>query len=137
VTSARDFGALYEEQRSGALVPFTVLRAGQVVRGRVVQPGRDCRPVQEPIVLSRTGVTLRPPASPAAGVEVIAVAAGGPAERAALRAGDRVLEVGGPNAARADALLAFLAFERRPRPLLLSVRRGDRARLLALSPDAH
>ncbi len=70
----------------------------------------------------------------AAGVEVVEVAPGGPAQRAGLRAEDLIVELGGAPIERVDDVQRLMNYEAIGRPLSARVLRGDRFLDLELSP---
>lgn len=137
VSDAAAFQRLYDAERPGALVPYVVRRGRRVVRGNTVMPGRDCRPLGEPpVVLPKTGLTLAWD-SPATDGEATKVAAGSPAQTAGIQPGDRILGVDGSKAGREDVLRGIDAFEKQGRSVLLTLRRGDRIKLVALSSEGR
>lgn len=135
VSDVAGFRRLSAGDAPGTRVPHVVLRAGQRVRGTTVVPRADCRPVPAPArAYARLGLALAP-----AGTEprVSDVPAAGAAARAGLLPGDRLLAVAGQPADSPGARAALAAFEKTPRPLLLTVRRDERVRLIAVVPQGE
>jgi S1-C subfamily serine protease len=134
------FHQLYEEQPPGKLVRYAALRGRRRVSGSTRMPARDCRPVGEALlVFPGMGFTLQwgpvpESGSTSAGWRVLAVDERSPALRGGLRPGDRVLSADGRDLTHENARSRLDAFERQDRPVLLSVGRGDRVKLLAVSP---
>ena len=58
-----------------------------------------------------------------------------PAWESGLRLDDWILSVNGRQVSRRNAETSFSSFEKRNRSLALSVKRGDRVKLLAVSPE--
>jgi hypothetical protein len=120
---------------TGTSVAYALRRRARTVRGRTTVPEPDCAPaVDEGLVLPRTGVTVHWERSAAAWV-VAAVRAGTPAAASGLRQRDRILAIDGRDVSD-DAGAFGRRLEAARKPLLLSVRRGARARLLALPAPA-
>ena len=69
-----------------------------------------------------------------AGVEVVDVSQGGPAQRAGLRAEDLIIELGGEPVERVDDVQRLMTREAIGRPMPIRVLRGDRWLDLELSP---
>jgi S1-C subfamily serine protease len=69
-----------------------------------------------------------------AGIEVVEVADGSPAQRAGLRAEDLIVELGGDPIERVDEVQRLMTQEAIGRPLAVRVLRGDRVLDLVLSP---
>jgi S1-C subfamily serine protease len=65
---------------------------------------------------------------------ILAVDERSPALRGGLRPGDRILSADGRDLTHENARSRLDAFEHQDRPVLLSVGRGDRVKLLAVSP---
>jgi serine protease Do len=134
------FHQLYEEQPAGKLVRYVVLRGRRRVSGGTHMPGRDCRPLGEaPLVVPGMGLTLQWGQDPGsgstiAGWRILAVDESSPAFRGGMRPGDRVLSADGRDLTRENARSTLDAFGRRGRPMLLTVGRSDRVKLLAVSP---
>ena len=133
VAAVEEFNRLYEEAEPGALIRYRVLRNRRVVSGATRMPGGDCRPVPPaPEVFPQLGLTLEWNAS---GWKVVGVAGESPAFRADIVAGDMIVGAGGKQFSRRDRT-PFQDFEKTPRPIILTIRRGDRVRIVAVSPQA-
>ncbi len=143
VENAEQFRELYEAGSAGRLARYLVQRGGRRISGGTIMPGRDCRAVGEPpLSLVEMGVVLewseRPAdesADKAAGWRVIALIEDAPASESGLRLDDWILSVNGREVSRRNAARTFSPFEQHGRSLALSVKRGDRVKLLAVSPD--
>lgn len=130
------FRALYDAGAPSSEVRVVARRGTRRVAGRLRLPARDCRPAgEQPRGLVGAGLELRwrageegesPP-----GFVVLTVAEGSPAAAAGVTRGDRLVAIDGRFGAEA-VRRALEDYERRPRPLLLTVGRGERMRLLAL-----
>ena len=72
--------------------------------------------------------------SRSAGVEIIEVSAGAPAQRAGLRAEDLIVELGGQPIERVDDVQRLMTHEAIGRPMPIRVLRGDRWLDLEVSP---
>ena len=139
VTTVEAFETRTDALEPGAVVRYRVLRGRRRLAGGTVLPGDDCRPLGEPPVqLARFGLAVRWTADGGAGVGdgwlVVATAPGGVAAVAGLQPDDRVLAVDGRIAEGLDARAVFERMERRGEPTLVTVRQGDRVRILALDP---
>jgi S1-C subfamily serine protease len=135
IASAEEFRRSYEAQAPGANVAFEVRRGRRRIRGSTVIPGPDCLPAgRSPVTLSKIGMTLGGAGEPETGWEVSTLASGGPAARGGIEVADRILRVDGLEL-RHGGLELLQGFERRPRALLILVRRDRRVRLLAVSPN--
>ena len=139
VTTVEAFQTGTDALDPGALVPYQVLRGRRRLAGGTILPGGDCRPLGEPPVqLARFGLALRWTAGGGAeagdGWRVAATAPGGVAAAAGLQPDDLVLAVDGRAAEGLDARAVFERMERRGEPTLVTVRRADRVRILALDP---
>ncbi len=138
VLNVWSFHQLYEAQESGALVRFGAIRGGRPVTGATRMPDRDCRPLREsPVFCPELGLTLQWTErvgerweGAEGGLRVVAVTPRGPAASAGLHRGDLILAADHKPLDRRTAQ----AFERRKLPLLLTVRRGDRVKLMAVAP---
>ena len=69
------------------------------------------------------------------GWRVTALVEDTPASESGLRLDDWILSVNGRQVSRRNAESTFSPFEKRGRSLALAVKRGDRVKLLAVSPD--
>jgi S1-C subfamily serine protease len=131
VGSEEAFRRAYDAAAPGTGVPYTAWRGGRLVPGRVEQPGRDCRPApvraQE---IRALGVRMTWFESRAGhGLQVTSIPSGSPAAAAALAERDLILAVDGRRLAWPGARRA-LPHGSPTRPLVLTVRRGDRVKLL-------
>ncbi len=143
VQSAAQFQLLYDGQAPGALVRYRVLRNRRRISGGTIVPDGDCQPLgPRGVRLAARGLALEwvPGAAdePAAGPgwRVAAVAEGGPAAAAGIAEGDWLVAIDGRGVRDADDRDAIAAAADRAEPLLLQLRRGDRARLVAVAPAA-
>lgn len=139
VTTIEAFETRTDALDPGALVRYRVLRGRRRLAGGTVLPGDDCRPLGEPPVrLARFGLALRWTAEGEArvgdGWRVAATAPDGAAAAAGLQPDDLVLAVDGRAAEGLDARAVFERMDRRGEPTLVTVRRADRVRILALDP---
>ena len=143
VQSAEEFERLYDAQAAGEIVRYRVLRNRRRIDGGTIVPDGDCQPVDpRGVRLAARGLALEwvPAAAGPAGAggwRVAAVAAGGPAAAAGVAEGDWVAAVGGSEVGAADDREAIAAAADRAETLLLQLRRGDRARLVAVAPPAR
>lgn len=143
VQSAEEFERLYDAQAAGELVRYRVLRNRRRIDGGTVVPDGDCQPVDpRGVRLAARGLALEwvPGAAdgPAGGPgwRVAAVAGGGPAAAAGVAEGDWLVAIGGRGVGAADDRDAIAAAADRADTLLLQLRRGERARLVAVAPLA-
>lgn len=143
VQSAAQFQLLYDGEAPGALVRYRVLRNRRRINGGTIVPDGDCQPVDpRGVRLAARGFALEwvPGAADAPaggpGWRVAAVAEGGPAAAAGVAEGDWLVAIGGRGVVTADDRDAIAAAADRAEPLLLQLRRGDRARLVAVAPAA-
>ena len=123
----------------GVLVRYRVLRGRRRLAGATILPGADCRPLGEPPVqLARFGLALRwsgvGEVETGDGWRVAATAPDGVADAAGLEPDDLLLAVDGRPVEGLDARALFERMERRGEPTLVTVRRADRVRILALDP---
>lgn len=140
IEAAEQFDTLYPEAEPGDTVPFRVLRNRARVDGELRMASADCRPPRPPAVhFGFVGMSVEwaefadDPA--AQGWAVLAVREDSLAARAGLEAADLIVAVDGRPLDRATARQPFERFEQRPRPLLLTVRREGRVRLLPMVPS--
>ncbi len=142
VRDAAEFERSYDAARPGALVPYLVRRGRRVLSGRTRMPGPDCRPLGEPPVsLPEIGFSMAwvpaatPGGEPSLAWSVTEVAPGSPAQHAGLRAGDRILRVDGSGGDRREILRGLSAFEPHSTPIVLTLQRKDRVKLVALPAE--
>ncbi|MDH3731665.1 MAG: PDZ domain-containing protein, partial [Acidimicrobiia bacterium] len=145
--SVEQFMQLYDAQAPGSLVRYRVLRGQRRLTGGTVMPARDCVPVRsDPVRLPRFGLAagwMSADGADAAenddgvtaGWRVVAVAHEGPAATAGVEEGDWLVSVDGRavDDRRDRSLLEEAATSEDL--LLLSLRRGDRAKLVAVGPS--
>ena len=143
VQSAAQFQQLYDSHAPGALVRYLVLRNRRRISGGTIVPDADCQPVgPRRVRLAARGLALEwvPGAAdePAGGPgwRVATVAEGGAAAAAGVAEGDWLVAINGTGVGTADDREAIAAAAGRAEPLLLQLRRGDRARLVAVAPPA-
>ena len=139
VTTVEAFETETDALELGALVRYGIIRGRRRLAGATILPGDDCRPLGEPPVqLARFGLALRWTAAGRVGTgdgwRVAATAPDGVAAAAGLQPNDLLLAVDGTTAEGLDARALFERMERRGEPTLVTVRRADRVRILALDP---
>ncbi len=139
VTSRQQFEELYDAQPPGSLVSYRALRSGRRVTGGAVMPSQNCTPLQlDPVPLPRFGLTVQWVTEARVGDEreaewrVLAVVQDGPAAQAGVQEGDRLFSIKGRrlDGQRDRTLLEAAASS--DEPLLLSLRRDNRAKLVAV-----
>ncbi len=144
--SVEQFMQLYDAQSPDSLVRYRVLRGQRRLTGGTVMPARDCVPVRSgPVRLPRFGLAAgwmsadgvdaaENDDGAAAGWRVVAVAHEGPAATAGVEEGDWLVSVDARAVDdRQDRSLLEEAATSEDL-LLLSLRRGDRAKLVAVAP---
>ena len=139
--SAAQFNELYDAQEAGALVRYRVLRSGRRVSGGTIMPEAGCEPPRpDPVRLIPYGLAVEwvseseRGAPGDSGWQVIAVASDGPSALAGVEEGDWLITV---DRATVDTERDRRTLERAAEgsgPLLLSLRRDDRVKLVAISP---
>ena len=139
--SAAQFNELYDAQEAGALVRYRVLRSGRRVSGGTIMPEAGCEPPRpDPIRLIPYGLAVEwvseseRGAPDDSGWQVIAVASDGPSALAGVEEGDWLITV---DRTTVDTERDRPTLERVAEgsgPLLLSLRRGDRVKLVVISP---
>ena len=147
VTSVEGFAASYDAIGAGELVRYRVIRGRRRVAGGTVLPDAECRAEAPAVVrLVRLGfaVEWREETNTSAGDRmdpsgwiVTTVVPDGPAGRAGIAEGDRLLAVDGRAVAAGAGTPASAEIERLDTietTLLLSLGRGDRVTLAALGP---
>ena len=144
ISQAAQFQALYDEQQPGALVRYQVLRNRRRVSGGTVVPGPDCRPARpSPTVFPDIGLTLQwtqeaaqgGAAETIAGWRILRVSEESPAAAAGVKPGDLVVALNGDTVAEADGERSFGGFGESMQPFILTLRRGERATLVAVAPN--
>jgi S1-C subfamily serine protease len=144
--SVEQFMQLYDAQAPDSLVGYRVLRGQRRVIGGTVMPARDCVPVSsDPVRLPRFGLAAGWMSADGVdadenddgatdGWRVVAVAHEGPAATAGVEEGDWLVSVDARAVDdRQDRSLLEEAATSEDL-LLLSLRRGDRAKLVAVAP---
>ncbi|MEE8130036.1 MAG: hypothetical protein V3T48_07105 [Vicinamibacterales bacterium] len=139
--SAAQFNELYDAQEAGALVRYRVLRSGRRVSGGTIMPEAGCEPPRpDPVRLIPYGLAVEwvseseRGAPGDSGWQVIAVASDGPSALAGVEEGDWLITV---DRATVDTERDRPTLERVAEgsgPLLLSLRRDDRVKLVVISP---
>ena len=139
--SAAQLNELYDAQEAGALVRYRVLRSGRRVSGGTIMPEAGCEPPRpDPIRLIPYGLAVEwvseseRGAPDDSGWQVIAVASDGPSALAGVEEGDWLITV---DRTTVDTERDRPTLERVAEgsgPLLLSLRRGDRVKLVVISP---
>ena len=139
--SAAQFNELFDAQEAGALVRYRVLRSGRRVSGGTIMPEAGCEPPRpDPIRLVPYGLAVEwvsgseRGAPGDSGWQVIAIASDGPSALAGVEEGDWLITV---DRATVDTERDRRTLERAAEgsgPLLLSLRRDDRVKLVAISP---
>lgn len=145
ISSPEDFRKAYDAQEPGGRVTFAASRAGGRTVGQAEMPGRDCRPAprapRELPLLGAVGQWSGEEDSRShdvvEGLRLLSVPPGSPAERAGLEADDLILAVDGRRLVWPEARRLFDAAPRPPRPLILTVRRGDKVTLRAAPAPAE
>ena len=148
--SVEQFMQLYDAQAPGSLVRYRVLRDQRRVTGGTVMPARDCAPVRsDTIRLPRFGLAVEWMSASASreyvkgtdnaedsreGWRVLAVVPDGPADTAGVDEGDWLVSVDGraTDSRRDRTVLEEASIS--DDLLLLSLRRGVRAKLAAVPP---
>ncbi len=140
VQSAAQFQQLYDARAPGDLVRYRVLRSRRRITGGTIIPDGDCEPVgPRGVRLATRGLALEwvsgAPDEPAGGPgwRIAAVGEGGPAAAAGVAEGDWLVAIGGRGVGAADDRDAIVAAADRDESLLLQLRRGGRARLVAIA----
>ena len=134
VESAAHFEQLYDAQTPGELVPYRVLRNRRRFTGGTVVPDADCEPVRPaPVRLPRVGLALAWDPDPS-GWMVTAVAPDGPSARAGIEERDRFLSIDGIRVSEEEDLETIENRVERGEPILVSIRRDDRMKLVAVVP---
>jgi S1-C subfamily serine protease len=132
VSDAAQFAELYRGAEPGELVHYRALRNGRVVRGATRRPGPDCRPARPTVLLfPKLGLSLE---WEQRGWKVVRVLADRPAASAGIEFGDTIVAVGGKSLAERESA-PFEKYESDPQPMALTIRTGDRTRIVAVAPE--
>lgn len=138
VTSVEAFHASYDALEAGTLVRYRVVRGRRGAAGGTVMPDAECRAEEPPAVrLVRFGLVARWEVTDAAdepGWMVTTVVPGGPAHRAGLAEGDRLIAVDGRAVGDAGQRDALERLDARERPILIAARHQGRMKLAAITP---
>ena len=125
----------------GNVVRYVVYINKQRVLGGTILPGRDCRPIGEPLLsLARVGLVLEWNGEPSnqgqkAAWEATTVLHDTPASQSGLALNDKILSVNGLQLHRKNAARVLSFFESQNKPFVLTARRDDRVKLLTVSFD--
>ncbi len=131
VTSGAEFNEQYDAAEAGALVRYRVLRDGRIEQGATRKPGPDCRPMRPTVLFfPKLGISVEWEQK---GWKVIRVLPDGPAAAASIEFGDTIIAAGGEKLADRDSA-PFERFENHPHPMVLTIRQGERARMVAIAP---
>ncbi len=134
VESAEEFVGLYQSTEAGELVRYVAWRGRQRVSGRTRMPMADCRAMEGAgEVLAAWGVTLK--WARETGWRVIQVVDDSPAARGGLMDGDLTIAADGDALSESDRR-RLVRLEQSTRAVVLTLRRGDRVKLLAVNPGA-
>ena len=143
--SVEQFERLYDAQIPGESVEFLVLRNRRRISGDAIVPDTYCEPVEStPIRFDAWGLVLqwvpetrdelRQSVVPS-GWLVMVVFEDSPSALAGIEENDLLLTVGGAMVATEQDREIIEKSTERSEPVLLSVRRGDRMKLVALVPS--
>ncbi len=141
--SAEQFSSLYDAQVPGSLVRYRVLRGSRRVTGGTIMPASNCEPsVSEPVRLPKFGLAVQwmggtesGGEDPSSGWQVVAVAPGGPAERVGIEQLDRLRSIDGRLLGDEDDRPRIETASASDEPLVISLVRESRAKLVAVSPN--
>lgn len=133
VESAAHFEQVYDAQTPGTLVRYRVLRNRRRITGGTVVPDTDCEPMPtEPIRLQRVGLALRWVSE--TGWVVVAVAPDSPSAAAGIEEQDWLVSIDGIRVVDEGDRETLEERADRREPFLLSLRRDDRMKLVAVTP---
>ena len=139
--SAAQFYELYDLQEAGALVRYRVLRSGRRVSGGTIMPEADCEPRRpDPVRLIPYGFAVEWVSESGSGApddsgwQVIVVASDGPSALAGVEEGDWLIMVDRTTVGTEGDRRTLERAAEGSGPLLLSLRRDDRVKLVAISP---
>lgn len=138
VTSVEAFHASYDALGAGTLVRYRVVRGRRRAAGGTVMPDAECRAEEPPAVrLVRLGLVARwevTDTSDEPGWMVTTVVPNGPAHRAGLGEGDRLIAVDGRAVGDAGQRDVLERLDARERPILIAARHQGRMKLAAVTP---
>jgi PDZ domain len=146
ISTAEQFNALYDSGRPAAMVRFRVLRDQKRINGATVMPGPDCRPARQSLqVLPALGLTVQwvtgpgeqEPLEAAGGWQVLSVTAGSPTSAAGVQPGDVISGVNGKRLDETQREQQLRRMEKTPRPFVLTLRRGDRVKFVAIPRESE
>ena len=142
VNGAEEWKQIYGDQEPGSLVRYVLQRGGRRVSGATRMPGPDCHPVARSMeTFVALGLVLRWDAGidhgPPEGWTVMGAVSDAPAARAGLLRGDRVVAVQGRALTFRNRRRDLEPFERGDSTLALTVWRGERVQLIAVSPPSE
>jgi S1-C subfamily serine protease len=138
VGSPAVFAELYGGTAPSQAVTFRVLRERRIVTGELHMPLADCRPAPLPVerfaALGFDAQWVEPGGAGAAGWEVDATSDKGPAAGGGLEPSDLIVAVDGRRVTADSGRAAFERFAGRSKPLLLTVERDGRMKMVVIEP---
>ena len=136
ISSVDQFQELYRRHRTGDVVEFVALRGTRRVTGSTVVPDRYCRPYLEDTSteVPRLGLALIWSNDEAAW-DIAWVTPTGAADVAGLLPDDRILTVNGRELAERNVVRTLERLIQREPAIVFTIQRGERARLLAITPS--
>lgn len=142
LTEAGEWEQTYGDQEPGSLVRYVLQRGKRRLSGATRMPGPDCRPVAHALeTFAALGLVLRwdsgVDGEPPQGWTVMGVVDDTPAARSGLVRGDRIVAVQSEALTSRNRRRALEPFARRDATLVMTVRQGDRARLITVTPAAE
>lgn len=139
IQDAKHFYELYESQSPGSLVRYVVSRGRRRVAGGTVMPSKDCRPISEPsLLMTDMGLVLewneQPPGQgdSTALWRVVTVVENTTASLDEFMVGDKIISINGRSLNRTNAQRIISFFESQNEPIALTIRRGDRVKLIEI-----
>lgn len=131
VENAEQFASLYQAAPPGELVRYAVWRSGRRVTGRTRMPQSDCRPMDDPPqTLTDWGIVLR--WDRGTGWRVVELTEHSPAAEAGVMEDDLIVAVDGVALSGGD-IRKLRRLERNTKPVVLTLRRGNRVKLAAVN----
>ena len=142
LNEAADWDQLYRSQEPGSLVRYVLWRGKRRLSGATRMPGLDCRPVAHALeTFVALGVVLRwDPGvgqGPPEGWTVVGLVDDAPAALAGLLREDRIVAVQGETLSMRTRASSLEPFERGDATLVMTVWRGDRVQLIAVTPPSE